>query len=63
MTVTGAVLGDYVDSISLGLDAAGLQLSGYVSAANTVTVVLKNDTGAAVNLASTTLSVEVRKKQ
>lgn len=63
VTVTGAVLGDYVDSISLGLDAAGLQLSGYVSAANTVTVVLKNDTGAAVNLASTTLSVEVRKKQ
>jgi len=62
VTVTGAALGDFVDSISLGADAAGMQLSGYVSAANTVTVVLKNDTGAAVNLASTTLSVEVRKK-
>lgn len=62
VTVTGAAPGDYVDSISLGLDAAGLQLSGYVSAANTVMVVLKNDTGAAVNLASTALSVEVRRK-
>lgn len=62
ITVTGCALGDYVSGISLGLSAAGLALSGYVSVANTVTVVIANLTGAAVDLASTTLSVEVARK-
>ena len=61
VTVTGAVLGDFVDRISLGVSAAALQLTGYVSSADTVTVVAKNDTGGTVDLASTTLRVEVRR--
>lgn len=62
VTVTGAALGDMVTGISLGIDAAGLDLSGYVSAANTVTVILRNSTASAVDLASTTLSVRVARK-
>jgi len=62
VTVTGAALGDYVERISLGASAAGLTVTGYVSAANTVAVVLANMTGAAVDLPSTTLAAEVRKK-
>jgi len=62
VTVTGAALGDFVSAISLGVSSAGLVITGYVSAANTVTVVLYNPTGAAVDLASTLLAAEVRKK-
>lgn len=62
VTVTGAALGDMVTGIALGSDAAGLDLSGYVSAANTVTVILRNSTASAVDLASTTLSVRVARK-
>ncbi len=61
VTATGAVLGDQVTSISFGVSLAGLVASGYVSAANTVTVVLYNPTAGAVDLASTTLRVEVTK--
>ncbi|AOR76555.1 hypothetical protein [Novosphingobium resinovorum] len=61
VTVPDAALGDFVTGVSLGVDAAGLRLSGYVSAVNTVTVVARNDTGGAVDLASTTLRVLVRK--
>lgn len=56
LTVSGASLGDYTLS-SFSVSLAGLQLTSYVSAANTVTVVLSNLTGAAVNLASGTLAV------
>jgi hypothetical protein len=59
VTVTGAALGDFVTGVSLGVDAAGLIVTGYVSAADTVTVVLQNETGGAVDLASTTLRVRV----
>ena len=62
VTVTGAALGDYVSNVSLAASSGGLTVTGYVSAANTVTVVLANLTGAAVDLASTTLSVEVTRK-
>lgn len=58
ITVTGAVLGNAV-SPSFSLSLAGLQLTGYVSAADTVTVVLSNLTGGAVDLASGTLKVRV----
>jgi len=61
VTVTGAALGDYVLAVSLGVSAAGITVSGYVSAADTVTVVLQNESGGAVDLASTTLAVLVRK--
>jgi len=62
VTVTGAQLGDKVETITLGLSAGGMVVTGYVSAADTVTVVLTNLSGAAVNLASTTLTVEVGKR-
>src|SRR5690606_16307577 len=60
VTVTGAALGDYVEC-SFSLDLAGTTLRAYVSAANTVTVVHRNDTGGAVDLGSGTLRVRVRK--
>jgi hypothetical protein len=60
VTVTGAALGDYAIP-SLGVSAAGLVVSAYVSAADTVTVVLFNPTAGAVDLASTTLRVRVVK--
>jgi hypothetical protein len=53
VTVTGAALGDYVIA-SLGVDVAGLVIAAYVSAADTVTYVVTNTTGAAVDLASAT---------
>jgi hypothetical protein len=60
VTVTGAALGDAVTAVSLGVSLAGMTLTGYVSAADTVTVVLKNETAGAVDLASSTLRAEVR---
>lgn len=60
VTVTGAALGDFCQA-SVGVSLAGALLTAYVSAANTVTVVLQNKSGAAVDLASTTLRVLVRK--
>ncbi len=59
VTVTGAVLGDFVDNISFNKSLSGLTLSGYVSASNTVTAVLSNNTGGSVDLSSGTLSVRV----
>lgn len=60
VTVTGAALGDIVVA-SAGISLAGLVLSGFVSAANTVTLVLSNQTGAAVDLASATYRVRAFK--
>ena len=57
-TLTGAALGDEV-TCSFSLDLQLLQLTGHVSAANTVTVVLRNGTGGAIDLASGTLRVSV----
>lgn len=60
VTLTGAALGDMV-LLSFSLDLQGMQLTGYVSAANTVTVVLRNGTAGALDLASGTLTVRVWK--
>lgn len=61
ITVTGAVLGDYaVPSFSLSLQ--GLVMTAYVSAADTVTVVLFNPTGGAIDLASGTMRARVLKR-
>jgi len=62
ITVTKAALGDYVIATSLSIDIADLQLTADVTAANTVTAVLSNSTGAAVNLASCTVRVIVMKR-
>jgi hypothetical protein len=53
VTVPGALLGDYVQA-SCSLSLAGMSLTGYVSASNAVTLVLTNNTGGAIDLASAT---------
>lgn len=58
VTVPGAVLGDFAFA-SFSLDVADLVLDANVTAANTVTCVLANNTGGAVDLASGTLRVKV----
>lgn len=60
VTVTGAALGDYV-LVAAPYDLQGVGAHGYVSAANTVTVLLKNGTAAAVDLASGTWKIKVLK--
>jgi len=62
ITTTGAALGDYVIASSLSIDIADLQLTADVTAANTVTAVLSNSTGSAVDLDSCTVRVIVMKR-
>jgi hypothetical protein len=56
VTVTGAALGDFAIA-SFSLDLQGMVAHAYVSAADTVTVVLNNLSGGALNLASGTLKI------
>jgi hypothetical protein len=58
VTVTGAVLGDFA-LFSSGVDLAGLIGTCYVSAADTVTINLENQTAGAIDLASTTWKAKV----
>jgi hypothetical protein len=58
VTVSGAVLGDFVLA-SFSLSLGGLTMTAYVSATSTVTIVLANLTGAVADLASGTLKVLV----
>ena len=60
VTVTGAALGDFAVA-SIGVDATDLVVTAEVTAANTVTVVVLNNTGGAIDLASATLTVRVQK--
>lgn len=54
VTVTGAALGDFV-LVSHGVDLQGITVTAYVSAADTVSVRFQNESGGAVDLASSTL--------
>lgn len=58
ITVTGAALGDFV-LVSSSIDVADLALTAKVTATNTVTVQLLNNTGGAIDLASATIYVRV----
>jgi len=58
VTVTGAALGDFVLA-SLSIDVADLALTAQVTAADTVTCQLLNNTGGAIDLASATVYVRV----
>ncbi|GAF97347.1 unnamed protein product [marine sediment metagenome] len=58
VTVVGAVLGDFVD-ISFSLDMEETILTGYVSAGDTVEVVLFNNTGGDKDLGEGTLRARV----
>lgn len=60
VTVTGAALGDFV-IVSMGVDTVDAVVAGAVTAANTVTVTLLNNTSGAVNLAETTVRIAVLK--
>ena len=60
ITIAGAELGDFV-LVSLSIDVADLLLIANVTAANTVTAILANNTGGSVNLASATVNVLVIK--
>ena len=60
VTVTGAALGDFA-LVSFGVDLAGVSVTAYVSAANTVSVRLQNESGGVVDLASTTIRARVLK--
>ena len=60
ITVTGAKTGDFVE-VSFTNPLSGLRMTGEVTAADTVTVTFANNTAAAVDLASGTLRVRVRR--
>jgi hypothetical protein len=59
VTIPGVALGDMVIGMSAGVSEAGVVRRAYVSAANTVTIASTNTTGAAVNLASTTVKLVI----
>jgi len=60
LAVTGAALGDFAVP-SFSLDLQGFKMTAYISSANVATVVLRNDTGGAIDLGSGTLSVRAFK--
>lgn len=60
VTATGAAVGDFAEA-SFSEALAGITLTAWVSAANTVSVRFQNESGGNVNLASGTLRVRVRK--
>lgn len=59
ITVPGAAYGDKVLASFTGMAGVALMISAHVSAANTVTVIVANMSGAALAVASGTLSVLV----
>lgn len=61
VSVPGAALGDHVVGISFSNDLQGIRAWGYVSAADTVTVVFENNTGGTLDLGSGTLRALVQK--
>jgi hypothetical protein len=61
VTVTGAALGDFV-TVSPGVNMLTLSVSAYVISANTVQVVIYNNTGAGVTPGSSTWKVIVDKR-
>lgn len=58
ITVRGAAVGDYAIG-SFGLDLQGIIATWYVSATDTVSVRIQNETGGTIDLASTTLRCRV----
>lgn len=62
VTVTGAAVGDIANCGQTTITADLLQLNCYVSAADTVRVVLRNISSGTIDVASGTLNAEVMKK-
>ena len=59
VTVPGVALGDMVLGASFSVDEAGLTITGYVSAANTVSLRIQNESGGTVDLASATIRLVI----
>lgn len=59
IAVPGVALGDMVLGISFGVTLAGFTVTGYVSAANEVSVRVQNESGTQTNPAETTIKVLV----
>lgn len=56
VAVPGVALGDIVlGAACFGVDLAGITVTGYVSAANVVSLRIQNESGATVDLASATI--------
>lgn len=55
VTVPGVALGDILMGVSVGVDTVDAVIGGAVTAANTVTLTLLNNSAGAINLASTTV--------
>lgn len=60
--VAGCVMGDFVVAVSLGVSDAAITVTGYVSANDTVSVRIQNESAGTVDLASTTLRAIVLPK-
>jgi len=56
VTVTGAALGDLI-RVTVNVDQQQINIIGYVSATNTVTYYLRNDTAAPIDLGSATYTI------
>ena len=54
VTVPNVALGDIVIGVSMGVDTVDAVIGGAVTAANTVTLTLLNNSAGAIDLASTT---------
>ncbi len=54
LTVPGVAIGDIVMGIAVGVDTVDAVIGGAVTAANTVTLTLLNNSAGAIDLASTT---------
>lgn len=59
VAVPGVAIGDMVLGFSFGVDLAGMTVTAYVSAANTVTIRVQNESGGTINLASNTIRLVI----
>lgn len=59
LTVPGVQLGDMVIGFSFGVSLAGMSVTAYVSAADTVQIRVQNESAGTVDLAATTVKVLV----
>jgi hypothetical protein len=55
VAVPGVALGDIVLGFSFGVNLSGMTVTSYVSAADSVVIRVQNESGGAINLASTTI--------
>lgn len=62
VAVPGAVFGDFVLPPALSISAGDMEVSGFISAADVVTVIYQNTSGGAIDLASHTVFVRLMKR-